>query len=164
MSNVRDLIDLLMLWERIASNNETTFYNINQKLNTVMATQEQVKAILAKIDAATTKAGEGVTAIGDKIEALKNSVTDMGLTKDQEDEIVNQIGDIATRTEKLADALTEMGKSESNPVPIPVPDVPTEPEPTPTPTPEPPAEPTEPTPVEPTEPTPPTPSPEQPIP
>lgn len=94
---------------------------IIKKLNKIMATSDQFKAALARIETATTAAGTAVTAVGVRITALEEAIKNMGLSQAQEDELLAQTEGLAPNLETLATALTAMGKP-TDPIPDPVPD------------------------------------------
>lgn len=96
-----------------------TIKNQNQS---IMATQQQFQAALAKIDAATTQAGTALTAIAARITALEEAVKAQGLPADQEDAILAHTEGLAANAETTANALTQMGKTPETPVPNPIPD------------------------------------------
>lgn len=92
------------------------------KIETIMATQEQFAAALSRIDAATTKAATGVTAIGVRITALEDAIKNAGLPAEVEATLLAQVEGVAGSTEALATTLEAMGKTPENPVPEPVPE------------------------------------------
>lgn len=93
----------------------------NQKLNKIMASQEQFTAALARIEAATTAAGTAVTAIGARITALEEAIKNAGLPADVEAALLAQLEGTGTNIEALAASLTAMG-SPTDPIPEPVPE------------------------------------------
>lgn len=92
-----------------------------QKLNQIMATEQQFKDALARIEKATTDAGTAVTAIGARIAALEEAIKNAGLSPEVEASLLAQIEGAAPNLEALAASLTSMG-SPTNPIPDPVPD------------------------------------------
>jgi methyl-accepting chemotaxis protein len=73
---------------------------------------------LQKIDAATTTAAGEVTRIGERITSLEETIKNMGLTAEQESQLLTQTQGVADRAEQVANALKEMGKTPENPVPV----------------------------------------------
>lgn len=96
--------------------------NTHFKIKQIMATDEQFRQALTRIETATTNAGTAITAVGARITSLEETIKNMGLTTAQEDELLAKTEGLGTNLETLATALTEMGKTPETPVPVPVPD------------------------------------------
>jgi archaellum component FlaC len=77
--------------------------SINQKLDKIMASQQQFETALNRIDAATT-------AIATQLRDLKEQLTNAGLSADVEAQVL-------TRLETAATQLEAVGQSVENPVP-----------------------------------------------
>lgn len=75
----------------------------DKKISKIMASLEQFEQALSRIDQATS-------TIAERITELENEIKNLGLTSDQEEQLL-------ARTEGLASALEAMGKSPENPVP-----------------------------------------------
>jgi hypothetical protein len=73
---------------------------------------------LQKIDNATNVAANEVTRIGQRITSMEETIRNMGLTADQESQLLTHTQGIGDRAEQVANALTQMGKTPENPVPV----------------------------------------------
>lgn len=91
---------------------------IINKLNQIMATEQQWQAALARIDAATTAAGTAASAIQARIDALNETIKGLGLPSATEDALLAQTEGLGGNAEALASALTAMGKTPETPVPV----------------------------------------------
>jgi septal ring factor EnvC (AmiA/AmiB activator) len=94
-----------------------TIASINQKLEEIMANQQDFQNALARVEAATTAGAATATAIKDRITALEDAIRNAGLSADQEANLLAQIEGVATNAEALAAALQPMGQP-NNPVPV----------------------------------------------
>ena len=95
----------------------------------VMASIEQMTAVVTTLTEATTKVGTAITSVGDRITKLEDTIKSMGLTQEQEDAILAQLEGVGTTLSSAADSLTAMGTEPTNPVPV-EPPPPVEPAPT----------------------------------
>lgn len=93
----------------------------SQKLNQIMANEQQFKDALARVEKATTDGGVAVTAIGARITALEEAIKNAGLSAETEAALLAQLEGVGGNAEALAAALTAMG-SPATPVPVPVPE------------------------------------------
>lgn len=73
---------------------------------------------LNKIDAATSKAATEVTRLGERFTSMEETIKNMGLTAEQESQLLAQTQGVAERATQIADALEQMGKSPETPVPV----------------------------------------------
>lgn len=105
------------------------YYNtdprIEEKLDLIIQQNKKImsdlslhQAALGRIEVATTKVATGLSAVATRITALEDRVKTLGLTKDQEDQILAHTEGLAGNLEVQADALTQMGKTPENPVPV----------------------------------------------
>jgi|SRR5688572_3160395 len=110
--------------------------DINSWRQEVMATLDQMNAAVTKLSDATTQVGTAITSVGARITALEDTIKNMGLTQEQEDAILAQLGGVGDTLKTAADSLTAMGTTPTEPVPVepppPVEPVPTEPPANPT--------------------------------
>lgn len=97
-------------------------YSQNKINKFIMATLPQFQTALAKIDEATSKAGNALIAIADRIGKLEEAVKAQGLTEEQENAILAQTEGLGANLTATAEALAEIGKTPETPVPSPVPD------------------------------------------
>lgn len=113
-------LEIASFLRRRKPGNESQNLIIN-KLNQIMANEQQFKEALARVEAATTAGGTALTAIAARITGLEDAIKNAGLTPEVEAALLSQLEGVAGNTEALATALTAMG-TVSNPVPEPVPD------------------------------------------
>jgi methyl-accepting chemotaxis protein len=96
--------------------------NVNEKLEDILATQEELGPILARIDAATTEAATTATGIATRITALEETIKTMGLDGTQEAALLAQLAGVANNAEKLATFLKPLASNPAEPVPAPAPE------------------------------------------
>lgn len=111
-------LDEVVRWQR---NAKESLITITNKLNQIMANEQQFREALARVEAATTAAGVAATAIQARIDALTSAIENAGLPAETEAALLAQIEGLGSNAEALAASLTSMG-TVSNPVPDPVPD------------------------------------------
>jgi hypothetical protein len=90
-------------------------YKQNQK---IMADIQTWEAALQKIDTATTQIAGSVTRIADRFTELETAIKEMGLPKDQEDNLLSRTEGIGNQLTTLASTLEQIGKTPENPVPV----------------------------------------------
>lgn len=81
-------------------------------------TQADFDAVLAKLDAASTKAGQAATAIQTRIDNLETAIHNAGLSADQEQALLSHLSGVSDNLGTLADSLTQLGTEPTNPVPV----------------------------------------------
>lgn len=90
-----------------------------------MATKEeliaQLQSALSRVDAASTKVGEGISAVAARIDALKQQLADAianGVQVSELQPIVDALGVEAEQLEANAATLAPLGSDVANPVPV----------------------------------------------
>lgn len=119
ISKIEDVLEkLLAVNETLIEQNSL----LNSKINTIMANQASFDQALSRIDAATSKSAQGLTAVADRITALETTIAGLGLTDEQEQAILGSITGVADALEQQAASLEAMGKTAEEPVPVVVPE------------------------------------------
>lgn len=97
--------------------------SISQQVGALMAvTQDQFNQLLDRLNAATTSASQATTAIATRIQALQDSLSTLGLTEEQEEQIKQRLDGVVDSAETLSTSLQAMAANSNNPVPTPVPE------------------------------------------
>ncbi len=126
---------LRAILQALVTSNTTTLDRIEQKVNQIMATEQQVIDSLNKIDAATTKIGTNVQTVADvlqtvstEVDALEAALKAAGVS----DALVAQASALGDKVQSASDALDAQvpvlqaiaAKGVINPVPVPPPATP----------------------------------------